>query len=114
LLCVVPPIAALAALSAVVVTSVACTIAGSFVVEGGTPEGVSAAPAPEVTVDTVTPGRASTTNDPAIVQATDVTTTADSAAKAAMGGTTQSNSTTSTTQGGTTQGTDSAAHTGHP
>ncbi len=81
--------------------------------EGGTPEGVSAAPAPQVTVDTVTPGRASTTNDPAIVQATDVTTTADSAARAA-GGTTQSNSTTSTTQGSTTQGTDSAAHAGHP
>ncbi len=79
--------------------------------EGGTPAGASSAPAPEVTVDTVTPGRSSTTNDPAIVQATDVTTTTDSAAKAAAGGTTQSNS---TTQGGTTQATDSAAHAGHP
>lgn len=82
--------------------------------EGGTPEGASSAPAPQVTVDTVTPGRASTTNDPAIVQATDVTTATDSAAKAAMGGTTQSNSAASTTQGGTTQDTDSAAHAGHP
>jgi hypothetical protein len=82
--------------------------------EGGTPEGVTAGPAPQVTVDTVTPGRASTTNDPAIVQATDVTTTPDSAAKAAMGGTAQSNSTASTTQGSTTQGTDSTAHAGHP
>ncbi|CAA9357264.1 MAG: hypothetical protein AVDCRST_MAG68-4122 [uncultured Gemmatimonadetes bacterium] len=84
--------------------------------EGGTPAGISAAPAPEVTVDTVAAGRASTTNDPGIVQATDVTTTTDSAAKAATGGagTTQSNSTTSTTQGSTTQGKDSAAHAGHP
>jgi hypothetical protein len=82
--------------------------------EGGTPAGVTAAPAPQVTVDTVTPGRASTTNDPAIVRATDVTTTPDSAAKAAMGGTTHSNSTATTTQGSTTQGTDSTAHAGHP
>jgi hypothetical protein len=77
--------------------------------EGGTPAGVNSAPAPQVTVDTVQPGRASTTNDPEIVQATDVTTTTDSAAKAAgtpVGGT---HSTTSPTQG-----TDSAAHAAHP
>ncbi|HEX8831272.1 MAG TPA: hypothetical protein VF705_08915 [Longimicrobium sp.] len=77
--------------------------------EGGTPAGNSSAPAPQVTVDTVQPGRASTTNDPGIVQATDVTTTTDSAAKAAgtpAGGT---HSTTSTTQGS-----DSAAHAAHP
>ncbi len=81
--------------------------------EGGTPAGATSAPAPQVTVDTVTPGRSSTTNDPAIVQATDITTTTDSAAKAAAGaaGTTQGSSHSTTSPAA---GTDSAAHAGHP
>jgi len=62
--------------------------------EGGSPQGISSAPAPAVTIDTVEPGRASTTTDPNIVQATDVTTTPDSAAKAQMGAPTPSQGTT--------------------
>jgi hypothetical protein len=53
--------------------------------EGGAPGGIGSAPAPQVTVDTVQPGNASTTTDPQVVEATDVTTTPDSAAKAQMG-----------------------------
>ncbi len=71
--------------------------------EGATPEGNSSAPAPAVTVDTVQPGRTSTTTDPSVVQATDVTTTPDSAAKAQMGGT-----------GGGQTPNDSAAPAAHP
>ncbi len=84
--------------------------------EGGTPDAASSAPAPQVTVDTVTPGRSSTTNDPAIVQATDVTTTTDSAAKQQMGaaGTTQGGSHSTTSTSPAQPGTDSAAHAGHP
>jgi len=71
--------------------------------EGATPEGTSSAPAPAVTIDTVEPGRTSTTTDPSVVRATDVTTTPDSAAKAQMGGT-----------GGGQTPNDSAAPAAHP
>lgn len=76
--------------------------------EGGSPQGISSAPAPAVTVDTVEPGRASTTTDPNIVQATDVTTTPDSAAKAQMGAPTPSQATPSPTDQ------NSAAPAAHP